>query len=71
MGRKISVVASQGAQPLAQIEEVTAIQYYEGDNRKPALIWGLTSKGVELQFKPSDLEPQGEVERVVREMGEG
>jgi len=54
-----------------RITEATELQYYSGSKGEVAFIWGVNEKGHERQYKPDDLEPQREVERVIKEMRKG
>jgi len=51
-----------------KIIEVTDIQYYSGNKGEVAFIWGVNERGHERQYKPDDLEPREEVEKVIKEM---
>jgi len=52
-----------------KIIEVTEIQYYSGNKGEVAFIWGVNDKGHERQYKPDDLFPEAERNRVIGEMG--
>jgi len=54
-----------------RIAEVTELQYYSDGKGEVAFIWGVNERGHECQYKPDDLEPQREVERVIKEMRKG
>ena len=51
-----------------RIIEVTDIQYYSGDKGEVAFIWGVNERGHERQYKPDDLFPEAERNRVIKEM---
>ena len=51
-----------------RITEVTELQYFSGDKGEVAFIWGVNERGHERQYKPDDLFPEAERNRVIKEM---